>query len=102
MTVVYDMVEGHLIWVETGRTSDVLSSFLKQLPTETAAGIEAFSRIKEIKMGVRNFRVQYEGDGCVLELKKGSHVRIGIVFNCVKFPLCQYSVAVTKLKNSNN
>jgi transposase len=41
MTVVYDMVEGHLIWVGTGRTSDVLSSFLIQLPTETASGIEA-------------------------------------------------------------
>lgn len=41
MTVVYDMVEGHLIWVETGRTSDVFSCFLKQLPTETATNIEA-------------------------------------------------------------
>jgi len=41
MTVVYDMVEGHLIWVETGRTSDVFSSFLKQLPAETAENIEA-------------------------------------------------------------
>jgi len=41
MTVVYDMVEGHLIWVGTGRTSDVLSGFLEQLPAETAEGIEA-------------------------------------------------------------
>ncbi|VAW64584.1 Mobile element protein [hydrothermal vent metagenome] len=41
MTVVYDMLEGHLIWVETGRTSDVFSQFLKQLPSETAACIEA-------------------------------------------------------------
>lgn len=41
MTVVYDMVEGHLIWVEAGRTADVFSSFLKQLPTETANNIEA-------------------------------------------------------------
>ena len=41
MTVVYDMVEGHLIWVGTGRTADVFSSFLKALPAETAAGIEA-------------------------------------------------------------
>jgi len=41
MTVVYDMVEGHLIWVEAGRTADVFSSFLKQLPVETANGIEA-------------------------------------------------------------
>jgi transposase len=41
MTVVYDMVEGHLIWVGTGRTSDIFSCFLKLLPIETAAGIEA-------------------------------------------------------------
>ncbi len=41
MTVVYDMLEGHLIWVEAGRTADVFSSFLKQLPIETASGIEA-------------------------------------------------------------
>jgi len=41
MTVVYDMVSGHLIWVETGRTSDVFSSFLKQLPVTTANEIKA-------------------------------------------------------------
>jgi transposase len=41
MTVVYDMVGGHLIWVGTGRTSDVFSSFLKQLPEATAAEIKA-------------------------------------------------------------
>jgi len=41
MTVVYDMVEGHLIWVETGRTAEVFSTFLKQLPKETAHAIEA-------------------------------------------------------------
>lgn len=41
MTVVYDMVEGHLIWVEAGRTADVFSSFLKRLPTEIAENIEA-------------------------------------------------------------
>jgi len=41
MTVVYDMIEGHLIWVGTGRTADVFSSFLKALPVETAAGIAA-------------------------------------------------------------
>ncbi len=41
MTVVYDMVEGHLIWVETGRTAAVFSCFLKQLPARTAANIEA-------------------------------------------------------------
>lgn len=41
MTVVYDMVAGHLIWVGTGRTAEVFSTFLKQLPKETATAIEA-------------------------------------------------------------
>ena len=41
MTVIYDMVEGHLIGVETGRTADVFSAFLKQLPAETTEKIEA-------------------------------------------------------------
>ena len=41
MTVVYDMVGGHLIWVETGRTAEVFTSFLKQLPDATAAEIKA-------------------------------------------------------------
>lgn len=41
MTVIYDMEEGHLIGVETGRTSDVFSGFLKSLPEETALKIEA-------------------------------------------------------------
>jgi transposase len=41
MTVVYDMVGGHLIWVETGRTADVFAGFLKQLPDATAAAIKA-------------------------------------------------------------
>ncbi len=41
MTVIYDMVEGHLIGVETGKTADVFSAFLKQLPSETAEKIEA-------------------------------------------------------------
>lgn len=41
MTVVYDMVNGHLIWVETGRTAEVFASFLKQLPETTAAEIKA-------------------------------------------------------------
>ena len=41
MTVIYDMVEGHLIGVEAGRTADVFSGFLKQLPSETATKIEA-------------------------------------------------------------
>jgi transposase len=35
MTVIYDMVEGHLIGVETGRTADVFSAFLKQISAET-------------------------------------------------------------------
>ncbi|WP_281400808.1 helix-turn-helix domain-containing protein [sulfur-oxidizing endosymbiont of Gigantopelta aegis] len=35
MTVIYDMVEGHLIGVETGRTSDVFTKFLKRMPKET-------------------------------------------------------------------
>ncbi len=41
MTVVYDMCKGHLIWVGTGRTSEVFSSFLKQLPKQTARNIKA-------------------------------------------------------------
>lgn len=41
MTVIYDMVEGHLIGVETGRTADVFSGFLKQLQPSTAKNIEA-------------------------------------------------------------
>ena len=41
MTVVYDMEHGHLIGVETGRTAQVLTDFLKRLPPETALNIEA-------------------------------------------------------------
>ncbi len=41
MTVIYDMVEGHLIGVETGRKADIFSGFLKQLPAETTEKIEA-------------------------------------------------------------
>ena len=41
MTVIYDMVKGHLIAVETGRTADIFSGFLKQLPAETTEKIEA-------------------------------------------------------------
>jgi hypothetical protein len=41
MTVLYDMLEGHLISVETGRTAEVFSSFFKQLPIETAEKMEA-------------------------------------------------------------
>ena len=41
MTVIYDMVGGHLIGVETARTAAVFTSFLKQLPAATAAGIKA-------------------------------------------------------------
>ena len=40
MTVIYDMVEGHLIGVETGRTAATFSEFLMRLPPETAEGIE--------------------------------------------------------------
>ena len=41
MTVIYDMVQGHLIGVETGRTAAVFSDFLRRLPWETAENIEA-------------------------------------------------------------
>lgn len=41
MTVIYDMVEGHLIGVETGRTAEVFSGFLQQLKPQIAANIEA-------------------------------------------------------------
>jgi transposase len=41
MTVIYDMIKGHLIGVETGRTADVFSAFLKQIPAETTEKIEA-------------------------------------------------------------
>ena len=41
MSVVYNMENGQLIWVEKGRTAEVFSSFLKQLPEATAAHIEA-------------------------------------------------------------
>jgi transposase len=41
MTVIYDMVGGHLIGVETGRTAAVFAGFLKRLPATTAAEIKA-------------------------------------------------------------
>lgn len=41
MTVIYDMEKGHLIGVETGRTSDVFSTFLKKIPSDVAKNIEA-------------------------------------------------------------
>lgn len=41
MTVVYNLENGQLIWVEKGRTADVFSTFLKQLPWTTAAYIKA-------------------------------------------------------------
>lgn len=41
MTVVYDLESGKLIWVESGRTAEVFSSFLQQLPFITAANIQA-------------------------------------------------------------
>ncbi len=43
MTVVYDLVSGHLIWVEHGRKAEVLISFFEQLSEETKAGIKAVS-----------------------------------------------------------
>lgn len=41
MTVIYDMVGGHLIGVEVGRKAAVFTGFLKQLTAATAAGIKA-------------------------------------------------------------
>jgi len=41
MTVIYDMEQGHLIGVETGRTAEVFSTFLKKIPKEVALKIEA-------------------------------------------------------------
>ncbi len=41
MTVIYDMVEGHLIGVETGRRAETFSNFLKLIPEKTAGKIEA-------------------------------------------------------------
>jgi len=41
MTVIYDMVKGYLIGVETGRTADVFTAFLKRIPSKTAENIEA-------------------------------------------------------------
>ena len=41
MTVIYDMVSGHLIGVEMGRTADIFSEFLKRLPQKTTENIEA-------------------------------------------------------------
>jgi transposase len=41
MTVIYDMDEGHLIGVETGRTADVFATFLKKIPKHVAQEIEA-------------------------------------------------------------
>jgi len=41
MTVIDDMVSGHLIGVETGRTADVFSGLLKRLPQKTTENIEA-------------------------------------------------------------
>jgi len=41
MTVVYDMEEGHLIGVETGRKADVLIKFLKRIPESTREQVKA-------------------------------------------------------------
>jgi transposase len=53
MTVIYNMVSGHLIGVETGRTAAVFSTFLKRLPSETAANIEAVAM--DIRAGLSKF-----------------------------------------------
>ena len=41
MTLIYNMVTGHLIGVETGRKSEVLINFLKGIPEEITEKIEA-------------------------------------------------------------
>ena len=41
MTLVYDLVSGQLIWVQAGRTAEILSQFLKMLPEPTKQGILA-------------------------------------------------------------
>lgn len=41
MTVVYNMESGQLIWVEHGRTAQVLMTFLEGLSRDTALGIQA-------------------------------------------------------------
>ena len=43
MTVVYDLISGHLIWVDHGRTANILIHFLEQLPLKTRDGIQAVS-----------------------------------------------------------
>ena len=49
MTVIYDMVSGHLIGVETGRTADVMADFLKLLPPETKITGQSLYRKNSIK-----------------------------------------------------
>ena len=41
MTVVYNLESGQLIWVHEGRTAEIFSLFLKQLPEATKQGILA-------------------------------------------------------------
>lgn len=41
MTVVYDLESGQLIWVHEGRTAEIFSMFLRQLPDATKQGILA-------------------------------------------------------------
>lgn len=43
MTVVYDLVSVHLIWVEHGRKAEVLISFFEQLSEEIKSGIKSVS-----------------------------------------------------------
>lgn len=43
MTLVYDLGSGQLVWVNPGRTSDILSQFFKMLPESTKQGILAIA-----------------------------------------------------------
>ena len=43
MTLVYDLSSGQLIWVQAGRTSEILSKFFKMLPEPTKQGILAIA-----------------------------------------------------------
>ena len=41
MTDIYDLENGYLIGVETGRTADVFTGYLERIPPKTAINIEA-------------------------------------------------------------
>lgn len=53
MTVIYDTIEGHLMGVETGRTSDVFTNFLKRIPKEVLDNIEAVAMEPAYQKSVR-------------------------------------------------